>query len=135
MIRDESYRYLPLAKVASDAARGRLGQRMLCLDSWFVCAPHAHTPRLHDPELMFGPFRGQDRKNPDDQLKHLSSAGLCRSKHHDADILARRICPDVGEIEVEREEHARLSLARRPDRRKTMYRRIQWTYASSVRWL
>ena len=80
-------------------------------DSWLVCALHANTRRLHDPKLMLGPLGRQDGKDPGHEVEHLPSAGFGWSKHDDADILAWRIGPDVGEVQVEREEHACLGPA------------------------
>ncbi len=94
------------------------GERRLVhavLDSWMVGAPHTDTIWLDDPELMVRPLRSQDRKNPDEHLKDHPSTGLSRSKHHNADILFRRIRTDVREIQVEREKHPRFSPAHRPD--------------------
>jgi hypothetical protein len=81
------------------------------LDLWLVRTPHANTCWFHDPESVFYPFGGQDRKHPGQQVEHMPPTGIWGSKHHDADVVVRRIRPDVREIEVEREEHARLRSA------------------------
>jgi hypothetical protein len=78
-----------------------------------VRATHANARGLHNPQPMLHPFRRHDRKHAAHQLEYLPPTGFSWSQHDDADVLGRRVGPDVREIEVESEEHARACLAGR----------------------
>ena len=78
-----------------------------------VRATHANARGLHNPQPMLRPFRRQDRKHAAHQLEYLAPTGFRWSQHDDADVPGGRVGPDVREIEVESEEHARACLAGR----------------------
>ena len=62
---------------------------------------------------MIDPLRGQNRKNPGQHLEHLPSTGLRRAKHHDTGVLRGRISPNVGEVQIDGEEHSAFFPTRR----------------------
>jgi hypothetical protein len=78
-----------------------------------VRGTHANARGLHNPQPMLHPFRRQDRKQAAHQLEYSPPTGFCWSQYDDADVIGRRVGPDVREIEVESEEHARACLAGR----------------------
>ena len=88
----------------------------MLLDNWHRCPSYTNSIRLDDPELMIDPLGSQNRKNPGQHLKHVPSTGLERTKHHDSDVLTRRIRADVGKVQIEGEENSIFLSAHCPDR-------------------
>ena len=95
---------------------GRRSRHMRPADS--LSNPESYAIGFHDPKLTLRRPVSQDQGDP----MHESEDGVfvlpLRPKNNDPCVLCRRVCPDVGEIQVQRDQDS--AFGSRPDR----YRRI-----------
>jgi hypothetical protein len=80
--------------------------------------PESYAIGFHDPKLTCRRSVSQDQGDPMHESENGEFVLPLRPKNNDPGVLCGRVCSDVGEIQVQREQDS--AFAPRPDR----YRRI-----------
>ena len=80
--------------------------------------PESYAIAFHDPKLTCRHAVSQDQGDPMHESEDGGFVLPLRPKNNDPGVVCRRVCPDVGEIQVQRDQDP--AFRSRPDR----YRRI-----------